>query len=158
MKGAFLVISAFLAIFLAGCAGSPTNAGTANTDCGANFPCFVAAMEANCSSAKVNVTENGATAVFQVLGTNQNGSCNVLIKISDISRTAGMSDETWNMISSSKGVLPMLDMTCPISAQKAQSLYDGRQLLAAQEVFNSCQGSLKEVALLLASQGAPAAG
>ncbi len=155
MKGSFLVAGLFFTLLFAGCTSLIGSGGTgAAQDCGNSFSCFLAAMQNNCTTAKVNVVENGVAALLQVKGSNQGGSCDVLIKMTDIQRTPDMSDAVWGAIQSSKGGLPLLDMTCPITEQKAESLYNGRQILAAKEVFEACRGSLKDVAMLLVGQTA----
>lgn len=159
MKGLFLAVGIFFALLFAGCTGLiGSGAADASQDCGGSFACFLAAMQNNCTTAKVNVVENGVTAVLQVKGSNPNAGCEVLIKMTDIQRAPDMSDAVWGAIQSSKGGLPLLDMTCPITAQKAESLYNGRQILAAREVFEACRGSLKDVAMLLVGQTAQSGG
>lgn len=154
MKGSFLAVGIFFALLFAGCTGLVGGGAAASKDCAGDFACFVAAMQGNCTTAKVNVAENGVSAVLQVKGSSQSGGCDVIIKMTDIQRTPDMTDAVWGMIESSKGGLPLLDMVCPITAEKAQSLYDTKQVLAAKEVFETCKGSLKDVAMLLVGQGA----
>ncbi|MFA6489530.1 MAG: PKD domain-containing protein [Candidatus Micrarchaeia archaeon] len=154
MKGSFLAAGIFFALLFAGCTGLVGNGTVTSQDCGSSFVCFLAAMQNNCTTAKVSVVENGVTALLQIKGTSQNGGCDVIIKMTDIQRTPDMTDAIWGMIESSKGGLPLLDMVCPITAQKAETLYNDKQVLAAKEVFETCRGSLKDVAMLLVGQGA----
>ncbi len=155
MKTNFLLFGTFFAVFLAGCAdvlGQSESGGTAN--CASDFACFVQNM-GNCTSATVQVIEDGVAANLKIKGasTAQVGACSVLIKITDIQKTPGMSNETWASIEAAKPGLSVLDMTCPITAEKAQSLYQEKQILAAKEVFEKCTGTLKEVALLIVVEG-----
>lgn|GEM_PF-2335327 len=154
MKSYLLAFGFVSAILFFGCTGLLKQGGDIAasaqiTDCGNDFPCFISAMQNNCSKTRVNVSEGGVAAKLEVKKANQNASCDILIKITDIQRTPDMNDEVWNGISASKGGLAFLDMTCPISAQTAQGLYGTKQILAAKEVFQKCSGSLKDVALLI---------
>ncbi len=153
MKNSFFAFGIVFALFLAGCTGLfGSGSGAAATECANDFSCFVSAMQNNCTAAKVGVSENGVNATLQVKGSSQNGSCEVLVKMTDIKKAPDMTDAVWKAIEASKGGLPLLDMTCPITPEKAAGLYQQKQILAAKEVFQSCKGSLKEVAMLLVSQ------
>lgn len=155
MNAGLAVFGIVFAVLFAGCTGLVSEGGgPAATECASDFPCFVSAMQNNCTGAKVSVVENGVTAKLEVKGASQNGTCNVLIKMTDIQKTPDMPDSVWKVIEASKAGLPLLDMACPISAQKAQSLYQEKQILAAKEVFEKCKGSLKDIAMLVVGQNA----
>ncbi len=151
MKNSFLAFGIVLAVLFAGCTNLVTEGGGAGAakDCASDFPCFVSSMQDDCAKAKVSVVENGVTAKLEVKGANADAGCDVLIKMRDIQKTEDMAPEIWGAIEKAKPGLALLDMTCPITAEKAQSLYQEKQILAAKEVFDKCTGSLKDVALLV---------
>jgi len=156
LKLNLILFCSVFVLFFAGCTGLVSSGDeevVALNDCASDFSCFVSAMGNNCEKAKVQLLENGVTSLLEVKGAEEGGKCNVRIKILDIQKTPEMPDEVWSGVQAAKAGISILYMDCPIGAQEAQALYEQKQMTSAKEVFEKCEGSLKNVAMLIVGKG-----